>query len=102
MTNGSCRISDTLYISVKELKIPNGFSPNGDNVNDLFVVLGIENHPNSELTVFNSWGGIVYQSDNYTNGWDGFTNGNPLPEDTYYYILKISGKVYKGIVVIKR
>jgi gliding motility-associated-like protein len=80
-----------------------GFSPNNDGFNDYFVIEGLDNI-RKELIVVNRWGNEVYSSDNYENNWDGTNQkGKPLPDDTYYYILKINGyKVYKGFIVIRR
>ncbi len=79
--------------------VPEGFSPNGDGVGDVFV---IDNPNNSiiDLRVFNRWGNVVYQSDNYQNDWDGRANqgiviGDQLPDGTYYYIIRVNGTEYK-------
>jgi gliding motility-associated-like protein len=79
------------------------FSPNNDGKNDVLVIEGLNDY-RKELTIFNRWGNEVYSSDNYQNNWDGTNkSGNPLPDDTYFYILKIDGnKGYKGYIVIKR
>ena len=79
------------------------FSPNNDGKNDYFVIEGLDEY-RKELNVFNRWGNEVYSSDNYQNNWDGTNkSGNPLPDDTYFYILKIDGnKGHKGYIVIKR
>ncbi|MCC6370952.1 MAG: gliding motility-associated C-terminal domain-containing protein [Bacteroidia bacterium] len=74
--------------------IPEGFSPNGDDNNDLFEIKGLYGRP-VKLTVFNRWGNKVYEKSNYDNSWDGrvnvaglsFGNGK-LPQSTYYYILQ--------------
>ena len=57
-----------------------------------------------KLKIFNRWGAEVYSSDNYQNDWNGNAkNGQPLPDDTYYYIFEADGnRIYKGFVVIKR
>jgi gliding motility-associated-like protein len=64
--------------------IPNTFSPNGDGENDFFR---FENVPEPiTLLVFNRWGQLVYQSEDYQNDWDGTDiNGNALPEGVYTY-----------------
>ena len=79
-----------------EVIVPEGFSPNGDGVNDFFV---IENPLNKiiKLTVFNRWGNIVYTADNYENNWNGVATkglviGSELPDGTYFYILEIDGE----------
>jgi gliding motility-associated-like protein len=97
--------SDTLIILVNDLRIPTGFSPNGDGVNDLWVINGIENFSESALKIFTRWGNQVYSSDNYLNEWAGINvDGSPLSDDTYYYSLDLgtAGGQYRGFVVIKR
>jgi gliding motility-associated-like protein len=103
--SGTCpSIFDTLTIFVDDINRPNGFSPNGDGINDFFTIKGIENTLSSEFIVFNRWGTEVFKASPYTNDWNGKdVNGNDLPEDTYYYILTNNGNIrYKGFVVIKR
>ena len=83
------------------LFIPNVYTPNGDNVNDTFEIVGIEAFDRTEVTILNRWGNEVYRNDNYRNEW----NGQGLNEGTYFYIIKtIKGTkedVYKGHVLIK-
>ncbi|MCB9233883.1 MAG: gliding motility-associated C-terminal domain-containing protein [Bacteroidia bacterium] len=102
---GQCGLSqDTMEILISGLNIPEGFSPNGDNVNDFFVIRGLEDVSQRHLTVFNRWGNLVFVSENYTNNWQGANQlGDPLTDDTYYYILNLgTAGVFKGYVVIKR
>jgi gliding motility-associated-like protein len=105
IVNGTCPDSfDEVNIILGGLLIPNGFSPNGDNNNDLFVIPGIE-RMNNEVIIFNRWGIELYHTDNYQNNWNGISNdGSSLPEDTYFYIIKLNdfAKEYSGFVVIKR
>jgi gliding motility-associated-like protein len=54
-----------------ELNIAQAITPNGDGVNDTWVIYNIENHPGSIVRVFNRWGKEVYYSNNYHNDWDG-------------------------------
>jgi gliding motility-associated-like protein len=102
---GQCSsVSDTILIHVQDLFIPEGFSPNDDGVNDKWAVTGIEVYPGSSLRVFSRWGQLVYESDSYTNEWDGRSlNGISLPDDTYFYVLNLNGRsTYNGHVIIKR
>ncbi|MEW5845404.1 MAG: Ig-like domain-containing protein [Bacteroidota bacterium] len=102
----------TVTVSVdpnRKVKIPEAFSPNGDNINDTFEVQNIEFFQKVTLHVYNRWGNLVYKSENYKNDWDGTSNvsmaiGSKLPDGTYYYLLEIkdTGKLYKGSVFIKR
>jgi len=81
----------TVTIEVDELPdifIPDGFSPNGDGKNDKFEVENLELYKN-EIVIFNRWGNEVYRTDDYQNDWEGTYNGEPLPDGTYYYILKV-------------
>ncbi|MBN9295973.1 MAG: tandem-95 repeat protein [Filimonas sp.] len=82
----------------EDLFIPTVFTPNGDGRNDKFVILGLERFPGSPIMIYNRWGNMVYQSNDYKNNWD----GSGLNDGTYYYVLKLntsSGqKIYKGWV----
>jgi len=92
-----------------EIKIAEIFTPNNDGKNDAFTVVGIDNYPGSTIVIFNRWGNIVFESNDYQNEWDGTSHaaislGDNLPEGTYYYILKLgdSNEVYKGYVYLRR
>ncbi|GAB4039498.1 hypothetical protein GCM10028809_60950 [Spirosoma gilvum] len=101
-----------LYIPYAELSIfiPEGFSPNGDGINDLFVIRGVAGLTMS-LEVFNRWGNLVYQNEDYKNDWDGKPNtgitlngeGTGVPDGTYYYVLKTSdGQKFVRYMTISR
>jgi gliding motility-associated-like protein len=80
---------------------PNVMTPNGDGLNDLFRIEGLELYDNSKVEVFDRWGNSVFSSENYKNDW----KGGDLPEGTYYYILEVDdpqGTVHKGILTILR
>lgn len=75
--------------------VPEVFTPNSDNINDVLLIKGLKNFPDAQLTVFNQWGQIVFKSNGpYKNDWNGtntegtgFTQGLVLPEGIYFYIL---------------
>ena len=74
--------------------ISKAVTPNGDNINDRFMVgLGVDCGFVYDLKIFNRWGSLVYESTNYQNDWDGTASnsftGDQLPAGTYYYILNI-------------
>ncbi len=73
------------------LFIPDAFSPNGDGINDLFEIKG-EGAADYELTVFSSWGTVVFHSLSITQSWDGKLDGNALPPGFYAYKIKIGAK----------
>ncbi|MDX2195649.1 MAG: gliding motility-associated C-terminal domain-containing protein [Cytophagales bacterium] len=99
---------DSVYsdkiVTISDIRIPKGFSPNNDDKNPYFEISGIEEYPNSKLEVYNRWGKIVYSSDNYKNNWDGKgINSQILNNDTYLYILSLSdGRTIRDYVTINR
>jgi len=90
--------------------IPEGFSPNGDGINDVFFIRGIDNYPNNVFTVFNRWGDKVYAANSYQNTWDGKTTmgvrvgGDELPVGTYFYLLDLGNgsTVFKGTIYLNK
>jgi gliding motility-associated-like protein len=88
----------------KPLTIPKGFSPNGDGVNDEFIIAGLHKFKNNALEVFNRYGHSVYQQSNYQNYWGGIGNKKEkiLPAGPYYYVLSTGNvqQVVKGWVYI--
>lgn len=102
-----CVLKDSLLVSPKECLvefIPNSFSPNNDGVNDTWFIPEITRFSENELYIYNRWGQLVYSSVNYQNDWQGTFNGTPLPEATYYYILKVreESESLSGTVTILR
>lgn len=83
--------------------IPNVITPNKDGYNDVWYIDGFRNHKNSEISVYDRFGKIVYTRKNINEIiWDGSYLGQPLPTSTYWYVLKISdGRVFKGFLLIK-
>ena len=65
---------DTLKIN--DLVFADFFSPNGDGYNDTYVILNIQNYPESYLKVFNRWGEVVFESNNAEIGWNGSYGNN--------------------------
>ena len=105
VTNGFCPASyDTVLIKVNNFVIPTLITPNMDGRNDFFVIRGLETVGKTELVIFDRRGAQVYKNMNYDNSWYGLDyNKNPLPDDTYFYVLKIgNGKSYSGYIVIRR
>jgi gliding motility-associated-like protein len=93
-----------------EMNVPEGFSPNGDGVNDNYVIRGLQIHPDNKFTVFNRWGNLVFKSEPYRNDWDGTSSfglnigGDKLPTGVYYYILDLGdgSKPMKGYIYLNR
>ncbi len=94
---------------VERLDVPDTFSPNGDGINDFFKIPGANELTGDKLYIYNRWGGLVYESDNYDNTWDGrslsgLMGSDELQEGTYFFIYKPDEtmQVYKGTVYLKR
>ncbi len=80
--------------------VPNAFSPNGDGLNDVFEVKGVQ--PKIyRLEIFTRWGAKVFSSENIDRGWNGAnSSGDVLPPDVYYYYL--TGQCYDGTNIDRR
>ena len=76
-----------------ELNVSEGLTPNGDGINDTWVVYNLENHPGSIIRVFNANGKEVFYSNNYQNDWAGNYQGSSemLPVGSYLYQIDLSG-----------
>ena len=85
---------------------PDVITPNGDGENDNWVIPGIENFPNNEVSVYNRWGSIVFNARPYQNDWQGTNNGGKdLVTGAYYYVVKLNDEdntVYGGAITIVR
>jgi len=91
--------------------IPEGISPNGDGLNDTWVIEGLEYFPDHKVWIFNRWGNKVFEAEGYKNDWRGtntfdvaIANEN-LPEGTYFYIFEtgIEGQApLKGFIYLTR
>ena len=116
LCNEDCpEVCDTAWVYLQlqreiQLEFPNAITPNGDGVNDVFVVPDIVDHPEQfgkqELIVVNRWGDMVYTAKPYLNDWNGTNQaGKDLPPGTYYYVLRLDvgeGIIYRGDITILR
>ncbi|MGB0137703.1 MAG: gliding motility-associated C-terminal domain-containing protein, partial [Flavobacteriales bacterium] len=88
-----------------DTEVPNVFTPgNTDASNDFFVIDGLAGFPGSRLTVFNRWGNVVYEAEDYQNEWNGADmGGSDLSQGTYYWVFERSdGENFSGYVMILR
>ncbi len=95
VTQGGCSASDTVTVFVEvecgELFVPNVFSPNGDNENDILFVYG--NCVTAlEFAIYDRWGEKVFETDSPSNGWDGAINGKKLDPAVFVYYLSATVK----------
>lgn len=104
--NSDCAsIVDTVNITVKDIFAPTGFSPNGDELNETFQILGASNITNNKLSVFDRYGKLVFSTTDYNNDWRGTDlGGSDLPEGTYYYVFEGEelSKPIKKYLILKR
>ncbi|MBO9151406.1 PKD domain-containing protein [Chitinophaga sp. GCM10012297] len=102
-SGSSCSATDQVTVTViKAIKPPNVFSPNGDNINDTWVIRELVNYPNCIVEIFNRYGQRLYRSAGYGTSWDGKYRGDTLPVGTYYYVIQPGdgGKSVSGSVTI--
>jgi gliding motility-associated-like protein len=104
-----CTASDQMTLTVVPycIKPMNAFTPNGDGINDRWLITDGNCLIGVRAQVFNRYGSRVFESPNYDNTWDGTYKGKHLPDGTYYYVLEfvlLNGKrqVLKGDVTILR
>ncbi|MFD2871297.1 PKD domain-containing protein [Mucilaginibacter ximonensis] len=83
-----CAVTAQTFVKVLKIPvIPNTFTPNGDGINDTWVIKYLNDYPNATVEIFNRYGGRVFYSNGYGIPWDGRQNGTDLPVGTYYYII---------------
>jgi len=94
---------------IVDIGIPDGFSPNGDGLNETFIIEGLDAYPGNTIYIFNRWGNKVFSASPYHNDWDGtsdsdrFTGRGALPVGTYFYVLELKdGQKRSGFVYLTR
>lgn len=107
----NCQVQNTIDLDA-DLEVPcaleiyTGITPNNDGNNDTWIIDNIEFFPVNEVSIHTRSGNLVWEAVNYDNNfvvWDGTNNsGNDLPSDTYWYVLKVLGKTYRGWVEVTR
>ena len=94
-----------------DIIVHNAITPNGDGINDIWVIEGLQDYPNNTIQLFDKWGDLVVTLDHYKNDWDTHgKNGDILPDGTYFYIIKLNtenghpgaSNVKTGSILIKR
>lgn len=87
--------------------IPEAFSPNGDGINDVFFIRGLNKYSKSSIEIYNRWGEIIFSANPYLNNWNGTSTlglkiGNTLPVSTYFYLLNLgdNSPIIKGSIYL--
>ena len=97
--------SDTVFVKVfNDIFIPNAFSPNGDNLNDVWNIMGLGVCPFYEVSVYSRWGQLVFHTKDTLKGWDGTFKRVIMPPGIYTYLIKTcrSNNVIRGFVTLMR
>jgi gliding motility-associated-like protein len=116
ITHYGCSASDTIgyrvFCKEDQIFIPNGFSPDGDGINDIFYIMGKGVSRIKHFRVFNRFGQVVFERNNFNvndpnYGWDGKINGVPASPDVYVYTADVVCTAgaefpYKGNVILVR
>jgi gliding motility-associated-like protein len=90
---------------LKDIMIPNTFTPNGDGVNDTWEITNLADFPKATIDIYNRYGANLYHSIGYARPWNGVYNGKELPAGTYYYLINLKDQVHgakSGWVTILR
>lgn len=100
-----CTLTEEVYVepTIGCFFISTGITPNGDGVNDTWVLGGLEFFPDAKIQVVNRWGQVVFESKGYTSQWDGTFKNEPLPIADYYFVIEYdeSKDPIQGTVTIK-
>lgn len=86
----NCTNSDEVEVQVVPecAKPMNAITPNGDGINDKWLVTFGNCLSVAKVKVFNRYGSPVFESDNYQNNWEGTYKGKSIPDGTYYYVIE--------------
>ncbi|MES2447375.1 MAG: gliding motility-associated C-terminal domain-containing protein [Bacteroidota bacterium] len=108
LTNGFLQPLPPLFIVTPNLYVvaTNILTPNADGSNDTWIIRDLDRYSENEVTIIDRGGRILFKVKNYQNDWKGDFNGNPLAEDTYYYILSLKKNnqtaIQRGFITLIR
>lgn len=109
----SCTKTMTMQVQetpCQDIIVHDVITPNGDGINDTWIIDGLQHYPGNTVQVFDKYGDIVYEQRNYNNDWSGrASTGVLLPDGTFYYLIKLNApntaggdNIIKGAILIKR
>jgi gliding motility-associated-like protein len=83
----NCTATDNAIVTVLPycIRVMNAFTPNGDGMNDKWLVTNGGCTTEIKVAVYNRYGSVIYTNNNYSNDWDGTYKGKPVADGTYYY-----------------
>jgi len=85
-----------------EFQTSNILTPNDDGQNDTWKVNDINQITGCDVKIYNRWGEMVFQTNDYNNDWGGTRNNEPLPDGVYFYSIKCSDKEFTGEINLLR
>ncbi len=99
-----CSIDSTFVLTQPSvIEWMTGLTPNGDGFNDIYFIRGLEKYRSNDFKVFNRWGNVVYEKTNYNQDWRGQnSNGEELPDGTYFIIFTSGGFAFETYVDLRR
>ncbi|OAB81633.1 T9SS type B sorting domain-containing protein [Cochleicola gelatinilyticus] len=97
----------SVTFEVGVIDYPLYFTPNEDNINDTWNIIGIgEQDPSAKIYIFDRYGKLLKQISPTGNGWDGTFNGNPMPSSDYWFQIEYTEqevqKEFRGHFTLKR
>jgi len=107
----ACNQLDSLIIPIKVndciIDATNIFTPNEDGVNDYFMIRGIEFFDSNKMSIYNRWGTLIFERENYRNDWDGYSEtGVAFPAGVYFFVFEYTRKsetnVVKGTITLQK
>ncbi|MFN4233268.1 MAG: gliding motility-associated C-terminal domain-containing protein [Bacteroidia bacterium] len=105
-----CTATQSFIVGVKgactDINIPNSFSPNGDGINDKWIIRNLDKFAQNTVEIYNRWGQLIFSTNGYddSNAWDGTFNGEPVSSAVYYYFINLGNgtDIFKGTVTVVR
>ena len=105
-SKAGCVVEDSITIAVfANVYIPDVFSPNNDGQNDAWLLQGLEEYPDAEVTVFDRWGQAIYYNKGlYNKPFDGTIHGQPLSVGSFTYVIHTQpqGHIFRGQLLLLR
>ena len=102
--HNDCELKDELEVpALLDSCLYNAFSPNGDQINDLWVINTSFLYQDSEVIIYDRWGAKIFKSEGYQRPWDGKdSSGNLVPEGVYFYSIRLNkgSDTFKGSISV--
>jgi gliding motility-associated-like protein len=104
-TGSGCVANLSVLVTVIDpLYIPSAFSPNGDGLNDVWIIQNINLFPQCDVWIYNRWGNLIFHSRGYAQPWDGTDGQAPVEAGVYTYQIRTGSElltnIYRGALVV--